>query len=56
MKRRHFIQHAADGEFPNEQHHTSESWVTDGEMLPKRGFKIDLVLGRIRWSIPNGQM
>jgi len=32
----------------------AESWVTDGEMLPKRGFKGDLVLGRIRWSVPNG--
>ncbi len=31
-----------------------ESWVTDGEMLPKHGFKGDLVLGKIRWSRPNG--
>ena len=30
-----------------------ESWVTDGEMLPKHGFKGDLVLGKIRWSRPN---
>ncbi len=31
-----------------------ESWVTDGEMTPKHGFKGDLVLGKIRWSRPNG--
>ena len=31
-----------------------ESWVTDGEMLPKHGFKGDLVLGKIRWSRSNG--
>ncbi len=30
-----------------------ESWVTDGEMLPKRGWKGDLLLARIRWSKPN---
>lgn len=30
-----------------------ESWVTDGEMLPKHGFKGDLQLGKIRWSRPN---
>lgn len=30
-----------------------ESWVTDGEMLPKRGYKGDLLLARIRWSTPN---
>lgn len=33
-----------------------ESWVTDGEMLPKRGFKGDVVLGKIRWSRANGLM
>lgn len=33
-----------------------ESWVTDGEMLPKHGYKGDLVLGRIRWSSPNTLM
>lgn len=32
----------------------NESWVTDGEMLPKHGFKGDLVQGKIRWSRPNG--
>ena len=32
----------------------NESWVTDGEMTPKHGFKGDLVLGKIRWSRPNG--
>jgi hypothetical protein len=30
-----------------------ESWVTDGEMLPKHGFRGDLLLARIRWSRPN---
>lgn len=30
-----------------------ESWVTDGEMLPKRGWKGDLLLARIRWTRPN---
>jgi hypothetical protein len=30
-----------------------ESWVTDGEMTPKHGYKGDLVLGKIRWSKPN---
>jgi hypothetical protein len=30
-----------------------ESWLTDGEMLPKRGYKGDLLLARIRWSRPN---
>jgi hypothetical protein len=30
-----------------------ESWVTDGEMLPKRGYRGDLLLARIRWSQPN---
>lgn len=30
-----------------------ESWVTDGEMLPKRGWKGDLLLARIRWARPN---
>jgi hypothetical protein len=30
-----------------------ESWVTDGQILPKRGFRGDLVLARIKWSRPN---
>lgn len=30
-----------------------ESWVTDGEMLPKRGYRGDLLLSRIRWTEPN---
>jgi hypothetical protein len=30
-----------------------ESWVTDGEIIPKRGWKGDLLLARIRWSMPN---
>lgn len=31
----------------------SESWVTDGEMLPKHGYRGDLLLSRIRWATPN---
>ncbi len=31
----------------------AESWVTDGEMLPKHRFRGDLQLGKIRWSRPN---
>jgi hypothetical protein len=31
----------------------AESWVTDGEMTPKHGYKGDLVLATIRWKIPN---
>ena len=31
----------------------NESWVTDGEMLPKRGYKGDLLLSRIRWAVRN---
>ena len=31
----------------------NESWVTDDEMLPKRGWKGDLLLARIRWAKPN---
>jgi hypothetical protein len=27
--------------------------VTDGQILPKRGFRGDLVLARITWSLPN---
>ena len=30
-----------------------EAWVTDGEILPKRGWKGDLLLARIRWAKPN---
>ena len=30
-----------------------ESWVTDGEIMPKRGWKGDLLLARIRWNQPN---
>lgn len=30
-----------------------ESWVTDGEMLPRRGWKGDLLLARVRWGKPN---
>ncbi|MEY4395309.1 MAG: hypothetical protein RL595_2558, partial [Planctomycetota bacterium] len=31
----------------------NESWVTDGEILHKKGFKGDLLLGRILWNKPN---
>lgn len=27
-----------------------EAWVTDGEVLPKRGYRGDLLLARIRWK------
>ena len=30
-----------------------EAWVTDGEILPKRGWKGDLLLARLRWAKPN---
>jgi hypothetical protein len=30
-----------------------ESWITDGEMTPKHGFRGDLMLGKIRWSKAN---
>jgi len=30
-----------------------ESWVTDGEMLPKHGFRGNLQLGKILWNRPN---
>ena len=38
------------GNFQTTNISPNESWITDGEMLPKRGFKGDLVLGKIRWS------
>lgn len=31
-----------------------ESWVTDGEMLPKHGYRGDLHLARVKWALPNG--
>ncbi|MFN9915559.1 MAG: hypothetical protein ACK53L_23410, partial [Pirellulaceae bacterium] len=30
-----------------------ESWVTVGEWQPKNGIQGDLLLSRIRWSVPN---
>jgi hypothetical protein len=30
-----------------------ESWVTVGEVIPKEGYRGDLLLARIRWSRPN---
>jgi len=41
------------GNFQTTNISQDESWVTDGGMLPKQGFKGDLLLGRIRWSRPN---
>ena len=41
------------GNFQTTNISPNESWITDGEMLPKHGFKGDLVLGKIRWSRPN---
>ncbi|MCF7786236.1 MAG: hypothetical protein K9N47_08935 [Prosthecobacter sp.] len=41
------------GNFQTTNISANESWVTDGEMLPKHGYKGDLVLGKIRWSRPN---
>jgi len=41
------------GNFQTLNVNANESWVTDGEMLPKAGFKGDLVLGKILWSRPN---
>ncbi|WP_395751554.1 exo-alpha-sialidase [Prosthecobacter sp.] len=41
------------GNFQTTNISPEESWVTDGGMLPKYGFKGDLLLGKIRWSRPN---
>lgn len=41
------------GNFQTTNISANESWVTDGEMLPKHGYKGDLMLGKIRWSKPN---
>lgn len=30
-----------------------ESWVTAGEWMPRDGYRGDVVLGRIQWSVPN---
>jgi hypothetical protein len=30
-----------------------ESWVTVGEWMPRNGYKGDVLLSRIRWSVPN---
>jgi hypothetical protein len=32
----------------------TESWITVGEWLPRRGAKGDLLLSRVRWKVPNG--
>jgi hypothetical protein len=34
----------------------SESWVTVGEWMPRRGARGDLLLARIRWSRPNRRL
>lgn len=44
---------AYSGNFHPVNASADESWVTDGEMLPKRGWKGDLLLARIRWAKPN---
>ena len=41
------------GNFQTTNISPNESWITDGEMLPKHGFKGDLVLGKIHWNRPN---
>lgn len=44
---------AYSGNFHTTNVSDDESWVTDGEMLPKHGFRGDLLLARIRWNRPN---
>jgi len=44
---------AYSGNFHPVDGSTDESWVTDGEIIPKRGWKGDLLLARIRWAKPN---
>jgi hypothetical protein len=44
---------AYSGNFHTTSVGADESWVTDGEMLPKHGFRGDLLLARIRWNRPN---
>lgn len=44
---------AYSGNFHPVNVNSEESWVTDGEMLPKHGFRGDLLLARIRWNRPN---
>jgi hypothetical protein len=44
---------AYSGNFHPVNASAEESWVTDGEMLPKRGWKGDLLMSRIRWGKPN---
>jgi hypothetical protein len=44
---------AYSGNFHTTNVSPGESWVTDGEMLPKHGFRGDLLLARIRWNRPN---
>ena len=31
----------------------NESWVTVGEWMPRNGYRGDVLLARIRWSVPN---
>ncbi len=44
---------AYSGNFHTVNVSPEESWVTDGEMLPKRGYRGDLLLSRIRWTVRN---
>lgn len=44
---------AYSGNFHPVNASADESWVTDGEIIPKRGYKGDLLLARIRWTQPN---
>jgi hypothetical protein len=44
---------AYSGNFHPVNASADESWVTDGEIVPKRGWKGDLLLARIRWGKPN---
>jgi hypothetical protein len=41
------------GNFHTNYLNEHESWITDGQVLPKRGFQGDLLLARVRWSQPN---
>jgi len=47
---------ALSGNFHITNASPDESWVTDGEILVKQGYRGDLLLARIRWSKPNSLM
>lgn len=44
---------AYSGNFHPVNASVNEAWVTDGEIIPKRGYRGDLLLARIRWAQPN---